>query len=197
MGNCVWRALPGTAGGQGHGQAIRVVTSTGGIMEFHSSVTAERITNEFPGHGIFQGHPSPGPLLHNETLVGGHLYYLLPLDHRTKDEAAASADTAPPTVYGAAPYRMSFDSNVLFGRWRRAGAEAFPLCQNASSGVWKVKLVISPDQLAEILAEQSHTEALIDSVRTVAKCSGGYPPPASSSDEWSLSSGRRTSERER
>lgn len=186
--------MSGTAGGQG--QAIRVVTSTGGIMEFHSPVTAELITNEFPGHGIFQGYPSPGPLLHNETLVGGHLYHLLPLDHRTKDDAAAAADAAPPTAYGAAPYRMSFDSNVLFGRWRRAGAESFPLCQKASSGVWKVKLVISPEQLAEILAEQSHTEALIDSVRTVAKCSGGHPPSASSSDEWSLSSGRRTSDRE-
>lgn len=54
-------------------------------------------------------------------------------------------------------------------------------------GFWKVKLVISQEQLLEILAEEGKTEELIESVRTVAKCGsglGGFP------DLWSLYSSR-------
>lgn len=58
------------------------------------------------------------------------------------------------------------------------------------SGVWKVKLVISPEQLSEILSQESRTEALIESVRTVAKCGNGTSAAAASavnSDKWSVS----------
>ncbi|CAN0889395.1 hypothetical protein LINGRAHAP2_LOCUS16082 [Linum grandiflorum] len=42
----------------------------------------------------------------------------------------------------------------------------------SGSGVWKVELVISAAELAEILAEDSRTEELIESARTVAKSGG-------------------------
>nr|GLL26048.1 hypothetical protein CCACVL1_21956 [Ipomoea trifida] len=47
-------------------------------------------------------------------------------------------------------------------------AEVFP--RYNSGGVWKVNLVISSEQLSQILSEEARTEALIESVRTAAKC---------------------------
>ncbi|MBA0686011.1 hypothetical protein Goari_013641 [Gossypium aridum] len=81
---------------------------------------------------------------------------------------------------------MSFDQQ---GVLKRTEAEVLP--RYNSSGVWKVKLVISPDQLAEILAQESRTEALIESVRTVAKCGNGVSSVANS-DQFSVSSSWKT-----
>lgn len=75
---------------------------------------------------------------------------------------------------------MSFNNH---GNWRSNQTEVFP--KYSSAGVWKVKLVISPEQLTEILSQESRTEALIESVRTVAKCGSGAPS-AANSDQWSL-----------
>ncbi|CAN1855618.1 hypothetical protein LINPERHAP1_LOCUS41785 [Linum perenne] len=55
--------------------------------------------------------------------------------------------------------------------WRRPNSEAMTT-RYRGSGVWKVKLVISAAELAAILTEDSRTEELIESVRTVAKCGG-------------------------
>ncbi|CAN1157054.1 hypothetical protein LINPERPRIM_LOCUS27720 [Linum perenne] len=55
--------------------------------------------------------------------------------------------------------------------WRRPNSEA-RVPRYGGSGVWKVKLVISAAELAAILTEDSRTEELIESVRTVAKCGG-------------------------
>ncbi|XP_058104982.1 uncharacterized protein LOC131248635 [Magnolia sinica] len=182
MGNCVFRGFATVD------QVIKVVTSNGGVMELYPPITAEWITNEFPGHGIFRGHDLLSrPLLHNEELVTGELYYLLPLKHQ-RGRTAVEEDIKMSGISSvAAPYRMSFDHH---GIWRRAETEVFPRCNNA--GVWKVKLVISPEQLTEILSQEARTEALIESVRTVAKCGSGFPS-AASSDQWSLSSSRKGS----
>ncbi|KAH1081085.1 hypothetical protein J1N35_020846 [Gossypium stocksii] len=192
MGNCVFK---------GFGEVedmVKVVTSSGGIMELFAPITAECITNEFPGHAIY---PTPDflspPLLHNEELHAGHLYYLLPtnnsfakqhdqnnvgdVDIRNSNKNIISTSSSINT-----PYRMSFDQQRVL---KRTEAEVLP--RYNSSGVWKVKLVISPDQLAEILAQESRTEALIESVRTVAKCGNGVSSVANS-DQFSVSSSWKT-----
>ncbi|CBI34601.3 unnamed protein product, partial [Vitis vinifera] len=123
MGNCLFGGL-GEAGA-----VIKVVTSNGGIMEFYAPVTAECITNEFPGHGIFRSHDLFWkPLSHHEELHPGESYFLLPINN------------------------------------------------TGSSTVWKVKLVICPEQLLEILSQEARTQELIESVRTVAKCGNGVSP---------------------
>ncbi|KAK3038772.1 hypothetical protein RJ639_027359 [Escallonia herrerae] len=171
MGNC------GFKGFREMDQMIRVVTSTGGVMELYAPITAERITSEFPGHALFSSpDQSSPPLLHNEGLRGGASYYLLPFN------TGASSQVSETT---AAPYRVSS------GNAKRAeAAEVFP--RYNSSGVWKVRLVISPEQLSDILSHEGRTEALIESVRTVAKCGCGGSVTASSaaasSDQCSLSS---------
>ena len=57
-----------------------------------------------------------------------------------------------------------------------------------------MKLVITPEQLLDILAQEARTKELIESVRMVAKCginAGGAISNSAAgmiSDQWSLSS---------
>ncbi|XP_073032732.1 uncharacterized protein [Primulina eburnea] len=180
MGNCL-------IGGMGEGDksaVIKVTTLNGGVMEFHTPVTAESITDEFPGHGIFQSHDLFWkPLPHSQLLTAGESYHLLPLlgnivtSGSTGSKAArlghVRSNSDQPGA--AAPYRMSFHSPAGFTK-KSAGARGF----------WKVKLVISPEQLMEILEEEEKTEELIESVRTVGKCGSCV----NGSDEWSFCSSR-------
>ncbi|KAK2649972.1 hypothetical protein Ddye_017461 [Dipteronia dyeriana] len=186
MGNCVFKGFAEME------EMIKVVTPNGGIMELYSPITAENITNEFPGHAIYRTRDIlfSQPLLHNEDLHPGDLYYLLPLNNKfttqsnnqnnnSNSQLSTSSSTSIVT-----PYRMSFDNHKMF---KRTDPEVLP--RYNSSGVWKVKLVISPEQLAEILAQETRTEALIESVRTVAKCGNGVSASSvANSDQWSVSS---------
>ncbi|KAG6667163.1 hypothetical protein CIPAW_01G082000 [Carya illinoinensis] len=180
MGNCVFKGFGGME------EMVKVVTSNGGIMELYAPITAECITNEFPGHAIFRSRSlfAP-PLLHNEELHSGQLYYLLPLNpykpNTTNNNNMVSSSSSNVL---ATPYRMSSCDNQGIMK-RFSEPEVVP--RYNSTGVWKVKLVISPEQLSEILSQDARTEALIESVRTVAKCGNGVPS-TTNSDQWSLSS---------
>ncbi|XP_028779785.1 uncharacterized protein LOC114736180 [Neltuma alba] len=183
MGNCVFKGF-----NYGDDMMVKVVTANGGIMELYAPITVECITNEFPGHGIFRrSRPAffSEPMLHSDELVPGELYYLLPLDTSGLSSSGKSMARKLQDEESAAnltPYRMfSYDKNS-----HRDGKEAEVVPRYNSSGVWKVKLVISPEQLSDILSQESRTEALIESVRTVAKCGNGLPS-AVNSDKWSVS----------
>nr|CAD1844277.1 unnamed protein product [Ananas comosus var. bracteatus] len=172
MGNCAFR---GFEEGGDSSSTIKVVTANGGIMELRQPVAAESVTNGFPGHGVYRirSFSSPQQLLHNEELIAGERYYLRPINH--------PHHTLPSH---AAPYRVSFDRDGSF--WKKQ-----EIAQSA------VKLVISPQQLNEILSQEARTEALIESVRAVAKCGGGGGGSGAfsvaSSDQWSLASSRKGS----
>ncbi|XP_022769760.1 uncharacterized protein LOC111313358 [Durio zibethinus] len=104
--------------------------------------------------------------------------------NKTIKTTMLNTSTAKVTIKNLLPstntlYRMSFDQQRVL---KRSDSEVLP--RYNSSGLWKVKLVISPDQLAEILAQEARTEALIESVRTVAKCGNGVSSVANS-DQWS------------
>ncbi|KAM4105271.1 hypothetical protein ACJW30_06G219700 [Castanea mollissima] len=192
MGNCVFKGFGGME------EMVKVITSSGGIMELYAPITVECITNEFPGHAIFRSRDLfAQPLLHNEELHVGQLYYLLPLNpykpnNTNTNTNAKQSDAAinnnnmssSSSINVTTPYRMSSCDNQGIMK-RFADPEVVP--RYNSSGVWKVKLVISPEQLSEILSQESRTEALIESVRTVAKCGNGVPS-AANSDQWSVSS---------
>lgn len=185
---------------------VKVMTSNGGILEFNTPITAGSITNEFPGHALF---PSQDlfwrPLSLQEELQGGQSYYLLPL-HNSKiggqivREGHVRSKSIPAVAAAsniAAPYRMSLDYQ---GALKRSYTEVFSRYSNnydkSNNGFWKVKLVISPEQLVEILSQEARTEELIENVRAVAKCGNGFSSSASSvefSDSWSLSSSRNAS----
>lgn len=163
-------------------RSIKVVTSNGGVMELYTPVTVQSITDEFPGQAIFRSSDifSRGqPLPHSEELHAGELYYLLPFIQQKREEGLLMNGEV------VAPYRMSLDTN---GIWKRVETEVFSRCNK--SGIWKVKLAISPEKLTEILSQEARTEALIESVRTVAKCGSGSSSSLSS-DQWSLASSSR------
>ncbi|GFS44513.1 hypothetical protein Acr_00g0090800 [Actinidia rufa] len=188
MGNCLF-------GGMGDvNEVIKVVTSTGGIMEFNGPITAECITDEFPGQGIFRSLDLFWkPLPHNEVLLAGESYYLLPLNNKSVGGQIAQvghvrSNSVPASVV-LAPYRMSFDGQ---GMLKRSYTEAFSR-YNTGGRVWKVKLVINRGQLLEILSQEVRTQELIESVRTVAKCGTIGGSSVGFSDQWSLSSSRNAS----
>lgn len=196
MGNCLF--------GDGNEDMVKVITSTGGIMEFVAPVTVESIIEEFSGHGIFRSHDLFWkPLPPQQVLVAGQSYYLLPLNKEEnsnrimdKIEIGHVRSNSLPQIQNlvVAPYRMSFDSQGLL---KRSYTEALYRYNNRGQkkkkggGFWKVKLVISPKQLMEILSQETATQELIESVRTVAKC--GKSGSVEFSDSWSLSSSRNTS----
>lgn len=187
MGNCVFKGF-----GVEVEEMIKVVTTNGGIMELYAPITAECITNEFPGHAIYRSRDLfSQPLLHNEELHVGQLYYLLPINtNKNKNinpNNLSNCNTININSSASSkltPYRMSFDNQRILKR--STEAEVFP--RYNSTGVWKVKLVISPEQLAEILAQETRTEELIESVRTVAKCGNGVSSSVANSDQWSVAS---------
>ncbi|KAH7513642.1 uncharacterized protein LOC107403795 [Ziziphus jujuba] len=209
MGNCLF----GGGLGEGDDGVIKVVTSNGGIMELLSPITAGSITSEFPGHGIFRSHDLFWkPLSQHEDLLAGQSYYLLPLhtptaggphDHDDDDDQIEILggqivkqghvrSNSIPTASLAAPYRMSLDYHYQGMLLRRSYTEPFSTSRPHNMNpfpFWKVKLVISPEQLLEILSQEGPTQELIESVRTVAKCGSSAALSAVAfSDHWSLSS---------
>ncbi|KAK9122291.1 hypothetical protein Syun_019908 [Stephania yunnanensis] len=208
MGNCTFRGF-GAGSLASELLMIKVMTSNGGIMELFAPITAECVTNEFPGHGIFRSADLfSRPLPHNEELRVGELYYLLPLNTCRGARITRHGHIRPTCLdYSSsssslnnAPYRISVDNQGLMTSSYSSSSsssshEVFRRCGSSNgSGIWKVKLVISPEQLSEILSKEASTEALIDSVRAVAKCgSGTAPSSTANSDQWSLSSSWKAS----
>ncbi|XP_027364706.1 uncharacterized protein LOC113871804 [Abrus precatorius] len=209
MGNCFFGAMSDPDA------VIKVITSNGGIMEFSAPVTVSFITNEFPGHAIFRSHDLFWkPLSQFDELEAGQSYYLLPLNNNNIETPCGGGGEhvvrqghvrshSVPTTSCASLYRMSLDyqHHLGMGLLKRSSNEAVSSRSSAnnscttgggSSRFWKVKLVITPEQLLDILAQEARTKELIESVRMVAKCGigGGIPSSAAGmvSDQWSLSS---------
>ncbi|EPS69187.1 hypothetical protein M569_05585 [Genlisea aurea] len=181
MGNCVFGGGSGSggggAGGGGHlvaERTVKVVTSNGGVMELYAPITAACITDEFPGYGLFQNPRPPSdspPLLKGHQLRPGRNYYLLPLHDGAKRDDDSCRST---------PYRMSAaDASNSADKFSRSSSGNTAA---VAGEVWKVRLVINPDQLSEILSHEAQTEALVESVRAVAKCSSAVVPPRTAED---------------
>lgn len=188
MGNCLFN---GMGDGNQSQPVIKVTTANGGVMEFYGPVSVESITDEFPGHGIFRSQDLFWkPLPHSDILLVGESYHLLPvLESSGKARAGhVRSNSAPPQQVGSAAYRMSVDSRSSSRSGGTKDIDAAAALRRPG-GFWKVKLVISPEQLLQILAEEGKTEELIESVRTVAKCGSGFGV-GGFSDHWSLSSSR-------
>ncbi|CAJ1976033.1 unnamed protein product [Sphenostylis stenocarpa] len=190
MGNCAFKGFTASEGVWDKDTMVKVVTPNGGIMELYTPITAECLTNEFSGHGIFRSRRDllSKPLHHDEELHAGELYYLLPLDpscrlSSTKNITRQLSNNAAAASETLTPYRMcTYDNNNNNRIWSEKG-EVF-----SRKGVWKVKLVINPEQLSEILSQESRTEAFVESLRTVAKCGNGVLSAAPNSDHSASSS---------
>lgn len=136
--------------------------------------------------------------LQQRDLEDDHPYYS-DTNSSTSGTTSTSCSRASSRATTRTPYRMSFENHGHHGMLLKLSSggggggdlEVLPRYNSTIGGVWKVRLVINPEQLSEILSHESRTEALIDSVRTVAKCGGKNsniscitPSSTSSSSSW-------------
>ncbi|KAB1206176.1 hypothetical protein CJ030_MR7G014349 [Morella rubra] len=151
MGNCVFGGL----GEVDHG-VIKVATPNGGIMEFYAPLKNSQARVFSEAMILFWK-----PLSHHEELAAGQSYHLLPLNGTDKtdgqivrDSHIGSNSSIPTSL--ASPHRMSTDYQRML--MKRSYTEVFSRYNNGR--FWKVKLVISPEQLIEILSQEARTQEL-------------------------------------
>ncbi|XP_009757283.1 uncharacterized protein LOC107816391 [Nicotiana tabacum] len=128
----------------------RVMTDSGEILNLKGPKLVRQVLNEFPGYNIFSSNHLSCPLHDQELLVDGKFYYLLPVIEKERISEAEQKE----------PIRVS-SSNLTKG----SAMEVLPAPRE---GVWRVKLVINPQQLEEILSEEGNTNALIEQMRLAA-----------------------------
>ncbi|XP_077252613.1 uncharacterized protein LOC143892021 [Tasmannia lanceolata] len=190
MGNCM--------AGEVSSDAVRIMTETGGIMEIEGPVRVRTIVNDFPGYGIFRQGNVSSPLLWHEQLINGHLYYLVSARTTSKADVDAGVSRHIKKINGQnhqnlvsdvereldvglakqmTPLRLSsgMASDLVANLTVGPTVEVLP---SPGKGVWRVKMAINTNLLAEILSEDGNTEALIERMRSFASASGATPKRA-------------------
>ncbi|KAG9448239.1 hypothetical protein H6P81_014367 [Aristolochia fimbriata] len=165
MGNC----LANEAGPD----VVRIMTDSGGIMELESPVNVQTVVSDFPGYGIFRRGNVGSPLPHHEKLLSGHLYYLLPVPKEktapaTEKEKETETETETETEAEAEQVQVA---PVRLSTTEPSDLQSMEVLPSPGKGVWRVKMVIRRDELADILSEQGNTEALIERLRLAATSS--------------------------
>ncbi|KAF9664954.1 hypothetical protein SADUNF_Sadunf16G0072100 [Salix dunnii] len=69
MGNCLVL----------QGDVIQIMKSDGKILEYRAPIKVQQVLSDFCDHAIADSHQAFQHLLPDTNLVGGHLYYLVPL----------------------------------------------------------------------------------------------------------------------
>ncbi|CAN4075888.1 unnamed protein product [Withania somnifera] len=134
----------------------RVMTHSGEILNLKGPKLVRQVLNEFPGYNIFSSNCLSTPLHHQELLLDGQFYYLHPItENETKPIFIVEEEEQQ-------QFRVS--SSLTKG----SAMEVLPAQQE---GVWRVKLIINPQQLEEIFSEEGNTEALIEQMRIAANTS--------------------------
>ncbi|OIT38488.1 PREDICTED: uncharacterized protein LOC109239338 [Nicotiana attenuata] len=128
----------------------RVMTDSGEILNLKGPKLVRQVLDEFPGYNIFSSNRLSCPLHDQELLVDGEFYYLLRVIEKEQISEEEKKE----------PIQVS-SSNLTKG----SAMEVLPAQRE---GVWRVKLVINPQQLEEILSEEGNTNALIEQMRIVA-----------------------------
>ncbi|GMI96251.1 hypothetical protein like AT3G61920 [Hibiscus trionum] len=172
MGNCSLK------GAVQETNSIRVLTDAGEIIDFKPPKLAREITNDFPGYGICRRGRASTPLPEDERLVTGGFYYLLPLEKFDKVEAVRVVDPIEPPKMSSADFVENLSSGPS------SASSALEVLSSEKNGVWKVKLVISSQQLEDILSQQVNTEALIEKMRMAAAANSGAVTPRRSKWFW-------------
>ncbi|KAL6557113.1 hypothetical protein OROMI_017463 [Orobanche minor] len=182
MGNCVFKGVSKKTA------VIRVVTPAGGVMELQGPIKAQKIIDHYPDHAIFSFSSPTMPLCLDQDLFPGSTYLVLPLkpqDSRERERAAAANMMMPCRM--SVDYNNHQNSPSVSERDVNSPPQRHHYYNNNNNnttarpdGVWKVRLAISSDQLTEIFSQEARTEALIQSISTVAKCASRLPSPVHS-----------------
>ncbi|KAK4363802.1 hypothetical protein RND71_019043 [Anisodus tanguticus] len=154
MGNCNCSMKAVTDSRKSELNFARVMTDSGEILNLKGPKLVRQVLNEFPGYNIFSSNRLSSPLHDQELLLDGQFYYLLPVIEKEKEPILEGEKTKPIRVW----------SSLTKG----SAMEVLPAQRE---GVWRVKLVINPQQLEEIFSEEGNTEALIEQMRIAATTS--------------------------
>ncbi|XP_020210614.1 uncharacterized protein LOC109795497 [Cajanus cajan] len=175
MGNC---SIKGGTTGECH-HSIRVMCDSGAILQFKAPKTVAQVLQDYPGYGVFrQGHAS-SPLPDQESLSYGLFYYLLPLKEVQVDQKSC-CDNLGVSEQACKSAACDYVESLSNG-------SALEVLPSAKNGVWRVKLVIDPKQLEEILSEQVNTEALIEKMRMAATtCATNSPSRSPTMSPWKV-----------
>lgn len=157
MGNCM--------AGDERINVVRIMMDSGRIIELKGPLQVRALINDFPGYAIFHRGSSTSPLMDHERLESGRLYYLLPMAREQSEFPDSEAIEEFATKM--TPLRLSADASSELVRNTTMGS-SLEVLPSPGNGVWRVKLVISSDQLAEVLSEQVNTQALIERMRAAA-----------------------------
>ncbi|XP_061361941.1 uncharacterized protein LOC133305715 [Gastrolobium bilobum] len=135
---------------------VRIMKTDGKILEYKKTpIKVHQVLNQFPGHAISDSLPVLHHLHPNTTLHNGQLYYLVPLPHPSPKATKKKVRFAEPEV--------------------AEGAH--------ESGVVRIKLVISKQELHDILQKEGisihemlslvHGEKGFDGQDECKKCDDG------------------------
>ncbi|OVA14712.1 Protein of unknown function DUF4228 [Macleaya cordata] len=177
MGNCSLKGIAGTIS-----DPIRIMTDSGGTVEFRGPIQVRNVINNYPGYGIFREGQLSSPLFHHEQLFSSHLYYLLPVPKKEtlvkKTEEVVVVKRKSDLEFGNQAVRSnSFSTRVSSAKESDLGGKnlivepALEVLPSLGNGVWRVKMVIDTKQLEEILSEQVNIGELIEKMREVASSS--------------------------
>lgn len=157
MGNCM--------AGEKRINVVRIMMDSGRIIEIKGPLQVRALINDFPGYAIFHRGSATSPLMDHEQLERGRLYYLLPMAREQSE--FPNSDAIEEFATKMTPLRLSTEasSELVMNTTMGSSLEVLP---SPGNGVWRVKLVISSDQLAEVLSEQVNTQALIERMRAAA-----------------------------
>ncbi|XP_026424530.1 uncharacterized protein LOC113320848 [Papaver somniferum] len=186
MGNCSLKGIAGNIS-----DPVRIMTDSGGTVEFRGPTLACDVVSEYPGYNVFREGYLSSPLFNDEQLFSSHLYYLLPVieeeakkddsvidkdeekqkevvvvDKRRKSDAELSGNQVRPSFS-----RVSSATVTDLGGKNLTMKPALEVLPSLGNGVWRVKMVIDTKQLEEILSEQVNIGELIEKTREVAAVS--------------------------
>ncbi|KAF3786680.1 hypothetical protein EJ110_NYTH24844 [Nymphaea thermarum] len=156
MGNCSLRSLYGR-----EDDPVRIMTDSGGIMQLKGPISVDSVVKDFPGYGISRQGDVLEPLRPSDQLLNGCSYYLFPHRIEPKDDVSIV-----PVLEQTVPEDPETGSEPVAESPPEPTVEVLP---PKWEGVWRVKLVVSPEQLAEIFSQQANTEAMIEKMRMAAK----------------------------
>ncbi|RWR93304.1 hypothetical protein CKAN_02254900 [Cinnamomum micranthum f. kanehirae] len=143
MGNCM--------AGVERINVVRIMMDSGRIIELKGPLQVRALINDFPGYAIFRRGSATSPLMDHEQLESGRLYYLLPMAREQSE--FPNSEAIEEFATRMTPLRLSTEtsSELVMNTTMGSSLEVLP---SPGNGVWRVKLVISSDQLAEVLSEQ-------------------------------------------
>ncbi|XP_055821842.1 uncharacterized protein LOC129890295 [Solanum dulcamara] len=134
----------------------RVMTDSGEILNLKGPKLVRQVLNEFPGYNIFSSNCLSSPLHNQELLLDGQFYYLHPVIEKETEHILEEEEEKTEQIRAS--------SSLTKG----SAMEVLPVQRE---GVWRVKLIINPQQLEEIFSEEGNTEALIEQMRIAANTS--------------------------